>query len=98
MVSGIYVLFLCNCCTIWLGAGKTTTFNMLTGDIRPSSGTAIIAGYDIVGDIRKVHITIPYTLYITYFTGPTTHWVLSTGITTIQCVYVLSCVLCSLML
>ena len=36
------------------GAGKTTTFNMLTGDIRPSSGTATIAGYDIISDIRKV--------------------------------------------
>ena len=37
-----------------LGAGKTTTFKMLTGDIRPSSGTATIAGYDIISDIRKV--------------------------------------------
>ena len=36
------------------GAGKTTTFNMLTGDIRPTSGTATIAGYDIISDIRKV--------------------------------------------
>jgi len=39
---------------ILAGAGKTTTFNMLTGDIRPSSGTALIAGYDITTDIRKV--------------------------------------------
>ena len=46
-------------CVTWLGAGKTTTFNMLTGDIRPSSGTALIAGYDIVSDIRKVHVSIP---------------------------------------
>ena len=37
-----------------LGAGKTTTFNMLTGDIRPSSGTALIAGHDITTDIREV--------------------------------------------
>jgi len=39
---------------LFTGAGKTTTFNMLTGDIRPSSGTALITGYDITTDIRKV--------------------------------------------
>ena len=33
---------------------------MLTGDIRPSSGTATIAGYDIIGDIRKVQQHIGY--------------------------------------
>ena len=33
---------------------------MLTGDIRPSSGTATIAGYDIISDIRKVQQHIGY--------------------------------------
>ncbi|SPP76445.1 retinal-specific phospholipid-transporting ATPase ABCA4 [Drosophila guanche] len=32
------------------GAGKTTTIQMLTGTIQPSSGTAIINGYDIQTD------------------------------------------------
>ena len=39
---------------IFTGAGKTTTFSILTGDITPSSGTALIAGYDIASDLRKV--------------------------------------------
>ena len=39
-----------------LGAGKTTTFSMLTGDISPTSGTAIISGYDIRTDLRKVQL------------------------------------------
>ena len=36
------------------GAGKTTVFRMLTGDLSVSSGTARIAGFDIVTDLRKV--------------------------------------------
>ena len=30
------------------GAGKTTTFKMLSGEIKPTSGTAYIAGYNIL--------------------------------------------------
>ena len=32
------------------GAGKTTTIRMLTGYIPPTSGTALIGGYDIFQD------------------------------------------------
>ena len=40
-------------CTV--GAGKTSTFSILTGEQSPTEGTAIIAGYDIRTDIRKVY-------------------------------------------
>jgi ABC-2 type transport system ATP-binding protein len=36
------------------GAGKTTTIKMLVGLTKPSSGTAMVAGYDIINDIRLV--------------------------------------------
>ena len=46
-----------NLCIIVLhmtGAGKTTTFSILTGDISMTSGTAVIAGHDIRTHLRKV--------------------------------------------
>lgn len=36
------------------GAGKTTTVKMLTGMIRPTSGTASVAGFDILQDAVEV--------------------------------------------
>jgi ABC-2 type transport system ATP-binding protein len=36
------------------GAGKTTTIRMLTGRTRPTSGTASIAGFDVVSDIDAI--------------------------------------------
>ncbi|CAI8007469.1 ATP-binding cassette sub-family A member 3 [Geodia barretti] len=42
------------------GAGKTTTFNILIGDTAPTSGTAIISGYNIRTDPRKVRQLIGY--------------------------------------
>ena len=36
------------------GAGKTTTVRMLASILKPTSGTATIAGYDVVNDARRV--------------------------------------------
>jgi ABC-2 type transport system ATP-binding protein len=40
------------------GAGKSTTMKMITGFLAPTSGTAVVAGHDIVGDpiAAKRHI------------------------------------------
>ena len=35
------------------GAGKTTTIRMLTGQTKPTSGEALIAGYDIIHEPTK---------------------------------------------
>ena len=36
------------------GAGKTTLFRILTSLILPDSGKAIVDGFDVVRDFRKV--------------------------------------------
>nr|CAD7207372.1 unnamed protein product [Timema douglasi] len=40
------------------GAGKTTTMSMLTGMITPTSGTALIGGYDVRTDIEGVRASL----------------------------------------
>src|SRR3990170_3190572 len=40
------------------GAGKSTTILMLTTLLPPTSGTALVAGYDIVREGRRVRATI----------------------------------------
>ena len=42
------------------GAGKTTTMRILTGFIPPTSGTAVVAGFDVVEHPREVKRRIGY--------------------------------------
>jgi ABC-2 type transport system ATP-binding protein len=42
------------------GAGKTTTIKMLTGLLAPTSGSARVAGFDIVHDAEGVKLNIGY--------------------------------------
>ncbi|HEV6954248.1 MAG TPA: ATP-binding cassette domain-containing protein [Promicromonospora sp.] len=42
------------------GAGKTTTLRMLTTLVPPTSGTATVAGYDVVSDPARVRAAIGY--------------------------------------
>jgi len=42
------------------GAGKTTTINMLTTLLDPTSGTATVAGYDVVSESMSVRRQIGY--------------------------------------
>jgi ABC-2 type transport system ATP-binding protein len=42
------------------GAGKSTTLRMLTTLIEPTSGTAEVAGYDVVNERRQVRRSIGY--------------------------------------
>jgi ABC-2 type transport system ATP-binding protein len=42
------------------GAGKTTTLRMLTTLLKPSAGTATVAGYDVVSEAEDVRRSIGY--------------------------------------
>ena len=42
------------------GAGKTTTLRMLTTLLRPTAGTATVAGYDVVSESEQVRRSIGY--------------------------------------
>jgi len=42
------------------GAGKTTTIRMLCGLLQPTSGKAVVAGYDVYLDFEKIKMSIGY--------------------------------------
>ncbi|CAH8868455.1 unnamed protein product [Trichobilharzia szidati] len=42
------------------GAGKTTIFRMITGDLEPSFGEIIVAGYDMNKNLRKAQQSLGY--------------------------------------
>lgn len=42
------------------GAGKTTLYRILTTLLRPDSGTATVAGWDVGRDIRRIRTTVGY--------------------------------------
>eukprot|EP01107_Rhizomastix_libera_P015006 TRINITY_DN5198_c0_g1_i2.p1 TRINITY_DN5198_c0_g1~~TRINITY_DN5198_c0_g1_i2.p1 ORF type:complete len:595 (-),score=183.73 TRINITY_DN5198_c0_g1_i2:21-1805(-) len=42
------------------GAGKTTTLSMLTHDIEPTSGSALISGFDVLSEYKQMSSLVGY--------------------------------------
>src|SRR5215813_15659905 len=48
------------------GAGKTTTIRMLIGLVRPTSGSACVAGFDVLREAREVKRRVGYVAETPY--------------------------------
>ena len=46
------------CFVVIVSAGKSTTINMLCGYLRPTSGTALIYGNDLIEDTDDIHLNL----------------------------------------
>src|ERR1700730_17522249 len=51
------------------GAGKTTTIRMLTGLVRPTSGSALVAGFDVAREPQAVKRRVGYLAETPYLYG-----------------------------
>src|SRR5207253_6428870 len=51
------------------GAGKTTTIRMLTGLVRPTSGSALVAGFDVFREPLQVKRRVGYLAETPYLYG-----------------------------
>jgi len=51
------------------GAGKTTTIRMLTGLVRPTSGAAVVAGFDVFREPLQVKRRVGYLAETPYLYG-----------------------------
>jgi ABC-2 type transport system ATP-binding protein len=51
------------------GAGKTTTIRMLTGLVRPTSGSAVVAGFDVAREPQQVKRRVGYLAETPYLYG-----------------------------
>src|SRR3981081_4488402 len=51
------------------GAGKTTTIRMLTGLVRPTSGSALVGGFDVAREPQQVKRQVGYLAETPYLYG-----------------------------
>ena len=51
------------------GAGKTTTIRMLTGLVRPTTGSAVVAGFDVFREPLQVKRRVGYLAETPYLYG-----------------------------
>mgnify|MGYP000949963742 FL=1 len=54
------------------GAGKTTTLRMLCTLLKPTAGSAVVAGIDVSGDAREVRRRIGYVAQVGAVPAPGT--------------------------